>query len=337
MKDGSVYNLGYSISTSGANYSIVHFSNGDKIFNGMKIVAKAPARFKLHPSYSHSFGMTENYFVIVETPLTMSVTSLIRSAMVSMPFTESLKWLNEENTRIILIDRVTGVLKHVFYADPFYFLYIINQYEKDDHVVIDLCCYKNAEIIDETFVEKLIENDPRTAEKFQSPALRFVLPLGGSDKNVNLVKLENSQAVATFCDDGKIFCYPELLSEISCIFPAINRENYSRIEYQYFYAVGMDFNENYGAIIKVDIKNKSKLIWREKNVFAWEPKFVQTPDSNEEDDGVILAGMSFSGVANKTGILILNAKNMEEIGKCEFLDLPTAIPKPLHGWFIRSD
>lgn len=335
MKDGSVYNLGYSISASGAKYNIVHFSNGDKIFDDMKIVAKAPARFKLHPSYSHSFGMTENYFVIVEVPLTMLVTSLIRSAMVSMPFTESLKWLNEENTRIILIDRMTGVLKHIFYADQFYFLYIINQYEKDDHVVIDLCCYKNAEIIDETFVEKLIENDSRNAEKFKSPALRFVLPLDGSNKNVNLVRLENSQAVATFCDE-KVFCYPEILCEISCIFPAINRENYSCLEYQYFYAVGMDFDENYGAIIKVDIKNKSKLIWREKKVFAWEPKFVQSPDSSDEDDGVILAGMSFSGIANKTGILILNAKTMEEIARCEFSDLPTAIPKPLSGWFIKS-
>lgn len=335
MKDGSVYNLGYSISSSGANYNIVHFSNGDKIFDGMKIVAKAPARFKLHPSYSHSFGITENYFVIVETPLTMSVTSLIRSAMVSMPFTESLKWLNEENTRIILIDRATGALKHVFYVDPFYFLYIINQYEKDDHVVIDLCCYRNAEIIDETFVDKLVENEAKNGDKFQSPALRFVLPLSGREKNVNLVKLENSQAAATFCD-GKVFCYPELLTEMSCIFPSINYANYSGVDYQYFYAVGMDFDENYGAIIKVDTKNKTKLIWKEKNVFAWEPSFVQSPDFLDEDDGIILAGMSFSGVANKTGILILNAKNLEEIARCEFSDLPTAIPKPLHGYFMKK-
>lgn len=336
MQDGTCYNFGYSITASGANYNIVHFTSDGDIFDCVKVIAKVPARHKLHPSYSHSFGMTENFFVIIETPLTMSVTSLIRSTVVSMPFTESLKWLNEENTRIILIDRATGGLKHVFYADSFYFLYTINQYEEDDHVVLDICCYKDADIIEDTFVEKLLENDVENYQKFRSLPLRFVLPLNSSEKNQNLVKLESSQATATL-RDGKVFCFPELLSEVSCIFPNVNYANNSRVDYQYFYAVGMDFDDNYGALIKYDVKNKTRIAWREEKVFAWEPKFIPSPNSKQEDDGVILAGLSFSEVPNKTGIVVLNAKNLDEIARCEFDELSTAIPKPLHGWFIKND
>lgn len=73
MADGSVYNLGMSISKSGPAYNIIHFPQGENMFNNAKVVAEIPVRWKLHPSYMHTFGITESFFIIVEQPLTVSV------------------------------------------------------------------------------------------------------------------------------------------------------------------------------------------------------------------------------------------------------------------------
>lgn len=330
MNDGSVYNIGHTVTSSGAHYNILHFPNTPNLLENVKIIAKLPTRFKLHPSYFHSFGITENYFVIIETPFTMSVTSLLKMVMVSLSFTDILKWLPDENTRIILINRQTGKLEHVFYADPFYFLYIVNQYEKDDHVVLDICCYKNSEIINATFAKNLKTNDPKEAHKFYSPVLRFVLPLS-SDKTVKLKSLATA-----YVKDNKIFCTPELVTKMSCIFPRINYPEFCGIDYQFFYAVAMDFDENYGALVKVDVKNNMKIVWKDEKVFAWEPHFIPSPEATAEDDGIIIAGYSLIDVPNMVGLIILNASDFKELARCEFSNLSTAIAKPLHGWFTKK-
>lgn len=50
-------------------------------------------------------------------------------------------------TYIYLIDRDSGELKHTFHAESFFYLHIINQYEKDDHVVLDISCYRDPEML----------------------------------------------------------------------------------------------------------------------------------------------------------------------------------------------
>lgn len=42
-----------------------------------------------------------------------------------------------------------------FKSDAFFYLHIINQYEENDHVVIDICCYRDPSMIDCMFIEAL--------------------------------------------------------------------------------------------------------------------------------------------------------------------------------------
>lgn len=56
----------------------------------------------------------------------------------------------------------------------------------------------------------------------------------------------------------------------------------------------------------------------------------------DEDDGIVLAALVWgSDRNNEVGILILNAKNMEEISRTTFIT-PSPAPKCLHGWFLPS-
>lgn len=107
----------------------------------------------------------------------------------------------------------------------------------------------------------------------------------------------------------------------------------------------------------MDADNKNVRTWNERNVYPSEPIFVPAPNAKvyfiityhrfdwksiwlqlsfsfqSEDDGVILSAMVWgNGDANRVGLLVLCAKTMSELGRCEFLT-PGPIPKCLHGWF----
>ena len=363
MTDGSVYNLGLSIYKTGPAYNIIHFPSGENIFKNARIVAEIPSRWKLHPSYMHTFGITENYFIIVEQPFTLSVPKIFKTQFTKKPMLSCLKWFPESFSNFYLIDRKSGQLKYKFHAEAFFYFHIINQYEKEDHVVIDISCYRDPEILMSCFsVESMrdMQNNPDYAKMFRSRPFRFVLPLRASTKlNLwrrfkasmfkkvsleestleNLVKIDNSDAKAFSMSNGSIFCKPEILCNFGCELPQINRVKYLSKEYQYFYAISTDVDaEHPGAIRKVDVVNKTSLTWSEINCYLSEPIFVPSHDQQSEDDGVVLASMIWGRhETNRVGLIVLDAKTMKELGRCEFNDLPGPVPKCLHGWFADAN
>lgn len=134
MSDGTVYNLAMSVSLKGPAYCIIKFSpstftNGNNIFyelknftfylNGFntslfiadtkskkrklsmfeqaKVISTIPSRWILNPSYMHTFGMTENYFIIIEQPLSIGIVPLITCKIKNEPMNSCFKWFENEN------------------------------------------------------------------------------------------------------------------------------------------------------------------------------------------------------------------------------------------------
>lgn len=274
-----------------------------------------------------------------------------------------LKWFPDKLTYIYVVDRDSGELRHTFQAESFFYLHIINQYEKDNHIVLDICCYRDPEMLNCMYIDsmKAMQQNRDYAKMFRGRPLRFVLPLKKTTKSksllsfkeyfskstedsefsvtkpFNLVELKNSNAEAYHMPNGSIFCKPELLCDLGCETPRINYEKNLGLEYQFFYAISSDVDaENPGTLIKVDNYNKTKLTWCDNNCYPSEPIFVASPGANTEDDGVILASMLWGrGNENRVGLLVLDAKTMTELGRCEFIDLPGPVPKCLHGWFAE--
>uniref|UniRef100_A0A182PPK6 Argininosuccinate lyase n=1 Tax=Anopheles epiroticus TaxID=199890 RepID=A0A182PPK6_9DIPT len=179
MSDGTVYNLGCSITKTGPAYTIICFPHGPGMFENARIVASVPARWKFHPGYMHTFGITENFFVIVEQPLSVSVPTMVVSQIRNRPMAAALKWFESQQTYIYLLDRDTGELRHTFHTEPFFYLHIINQYEREGHVVLDICCYKDPAMLNCMYVDTMrnMQNNPDYAKMFRGRPLRFVLPL----------------------------------------------------------------------------------------------------------------------------------------------------------------
>ncbi|XP_066996131.2 carotenoid isomerooxygenase [Anabrus simplex] len=351
LKDGTVFNLGLTVTATGPSYAIVKFpttrSSADSLpedkastFEQATIVGKVPARWPLHPSYMHTFGITERFFVIVEQPLCVSVPGMIKTQLANSPMVAAFRWYNDQQTLVHLMDRETGVLLRTFVTETFFYLHIINCYEEDEHVVVDLCCYRDPSMLDCMYVEAMkgIQKNPDYARMFRGRPLRFVFPLTHSrEQEKNLVTLKSSDARAFCLPNGQIFAQPELLCSLGCETPRINYDRYMGRPYRYFYAISSDVDlDNPGTLIKVDTFSRTKKTWSENNIFPSEPIFVPHPDGKEEDDGVILSSLVWGqGEENRAGLLILDAKTWTEIARAEFIT-PSPVPKCLHGWFASS-
>jgi hypothetical protein len=66
------------------------------MFEQASIICSIPARWPLHPAYMHTFGITDNYFVIVEQPLSVSVPAVIKSHFLNEPLIANLKWYQDQ-------------------------------------------------------------------------------------------------------------------------------------------------------------------------------------------------------------------------------------------------
>lgn len=58
-------------------------------------------------------------------------------------------------TQINVICRKTGERKFIFHAEAFFYLHIINQYEKDGYIFLDVCAYRDPAMLDCMYIENL--------------------------------------------------------------------------------------------------------------------------------------------------------------------------------------
>ncbi len=55
-----------------------------------------------------------------------------------------------------MISRKTGAELPVQYVtEAFFFLHTVNAFEADDHLIVDICCYANAKMLDCMYIDAL--------------------------------------------------------------------------------------------------------------------------------------------------------------------------------------
>lgn len=92
-------------------YSLLSDDAGEEkelsMFDQATIVASVPSRWILNPSYMHTFGITENYFIIVEQPLAVSLIAVVSCKVMQQPMRAALKWHENENVRPNFNNRIS--------------------------------------------------------------------------------------------------------------------------------------------------------------------------------------------------------------------------------------
>lgn len=173
-----VYNLGLSVIKGVPKYNIIHFPHGTEMFENASIVAEIPARWKFNPSYMHTFSITENYFIIIEQPLSISLLEAVKAKYLKREQASVFKWFQQECTLFHVICRKSGEQKYTFKAAAFFYLHTINAYETKDHIIVDICCYRDPSVLDCMYIEamKNMQSIKNYSKMFRSRPLRFVLP-----------------------------------------------------------------------------------------------------------------------------------------------------------------
>ena len=69
-------------------FCLIEDGNTQDLLRRAESVAVVPARHAFHPTYCHSFGMSENYFIFCETPVTMNLIKTLTRVMTNTPIND---------------------------------------------------------------------------------------------------------------------------------------------------------------------------------------------------------------------------------------------------------
>ncbi|XP_023942484.2 carotenoid isomerooxygenase [Bicyclus anynana] len=319
MPNGDVYNVGMSIVKGSLRHVVVKFPHTEKgdMFKEAHIVGSMKPRWMTHPAYMHTFGVTKNYFVIIEQPLSVSLYGVVRNQLSNQPLAASLKWYPDHKTHVVLISRRTGKEVKRYETDTLFFLHIINCFEQERSLVVDMCVYKDAKVLDAMYIQAIesMQNNADYAEWFRSRPKRLEI-------NLDAPRLA--------------YVEPRLLADLGCETPRIHYDRYNGVPYRYFYAISSDVDAAHpGLIIKVDTATGETKSWWELDCYPSEPVFVPHPDAKNEDEGVVICALVFGRDECSTALLVLDAATLTELARACF-STPSPAPKCLHGWFLPN-
>ncbi len=265
---------------------------------GARKIGSLPVK---EPAYMHSFGVTEHFLVLAEFPFVVNPLTL---ALSGRPYIENYRWKPELGTRFTLVDRLTGKATGPFESDACFAFHHVNAYEEEGEVVVDLCAFPDASIVEDLYLERIRAGKPIASAELT----RFRLHL--SDRSVTR----------------------ERLAEEHIELPRINYGRCNERPYRYVWGVGDGPSGWLERVLKLDTQDGAALSWSESGCYPGEPVFVARPEAEGEDDGVLLS-VVLDAAAESSFLLVLDAADLSELARAQ---VPHHIPFGFHGQFARG-
>jgi beta,beta-carotene 9',10'-dioxygenase len=254
------------------------------------------------PAYMHSFAITPRFAVLLENPL---VVNPLRLALSGRAFIHNYRWKPELGMRVHAFNRTTGALYRSWTLDPFFVFHTINAFEDGGDLIVDLCAYQDAAVIDALNLDGL-----RAGTSAIPPAMprRLTLPLDGSAGRM-------ADLAATDLE-----------------LPRIDYRRRNGKPYTYVYGASSGGGPFLRRLVKVDVTDGSLRTWDEPGAWAGEPVFVPRPGAEGEDDGVVLS-VVLDADAGRSFLLVLDAGTFAEVARAQ---APHHIPFGFHGQFFSA-
>ena len=136
-----------------SSYRFFHLAPGQRHARGDR---QAPVR---EPAYMHSFGLTERWLVLAEFPFVVNPLSL---ALSGRPYIENYRWKPELGTRFHLLRPRPARTRARSRPTPVFGFHHVNSYDDGDDVVVDVCTYPDAGIVEDLYLERLRAGKPVT-------------------------------------------------------------------------------------------------------------------------------------------------------------------------------
>lgn len=78
----------------------------------------------------HSFGMSENYYIILETALAINVLKLKALSMLHVPVVSAIQWHEGYPTLLHVVSKETGDCQ-TYETEPFFAFHQVNAFEEE--------------------------------------------------------------------------------------------------------------------------------------------------------------------------------------------------------------
>ncbi|XP_077390145.1 retinal Mueller cells isomerohydrolase-like isoform X3 [Festucalex cinctus] len=345
--DGTVYNIGNCFGKNmSLAYNIVRIPPAQKDksdpLEKSQVVVQLPSSERLKPSYIHSFGLTDNYFVFVEQPVKINLLKFLSAWSVrGATYMDCFESNESMGTWFHLATKepAAHLSSHKFRTSAFNIFHHINAYEDQGFIVVDLCVWKSHDFVyNYLYLANLRgewEEVKKAAMRAPQPEVRrYVLPLDlhSEEQGKNLVSLPYTTATAALHSDGTVWLEPEVLfskPRQAFEFPQINYAQCRGRKYSFTYGLGLNhFIPD--KIVKLNVQTKETRVWEEEECYPSEPLFVPTPGATREDDGVLLSIVVKPGAERPGFLLVLDAAKMTEMARAE---VDSIFPVTLHGFY----
>lgn len=344
--DGTVYNMASSFAAKGGpRYTIVKFPppavvNGKKksSLDQARVVSSIPCKHKLQPSYYHSFGITENYYIFVEQPFVLNLKKFLLNAYLGKSFLAAMEWHSKEKTKFHVVRRDTGEILSTKYAsDAFLTFHHTNAYEEDGHLVVDLCAIKSGDVISQFLLKNLSQGDFQVSPSDLPHHRRYVLPLRtqGTRTNTNLVTLKDTKCTARKLEDDTIFVEGQVISPNIIDLPRINYKYNGK---PYTFAYGVEVNPlgvQFSRLVKMNMRTGETQLWHEEGKLVSEPVFVAAPDATREEEGVVLTTLLDKNNPTFIALLVLDPTSWKEVARVECV-AQGKVTQTFHGQFAAT-
>ena len=270
------------------------FTSWDLRSSHRRLVARLPVRA---PAYQHSFAVTSRHLVLLESPLRVNPLVLRFSGRA---YIDAYRWRADQPLRITLLDRYSGAVVRVHELDPGFHFHVVNAFERDGEVIVELPLYPDAAIVDGLRLTALDQGCRLPASRL----VRLHLPLGSGGPR------------------------QELLLDDTVELPRIHPAWASR-PHRFSYLAISHGGQFLDGLVKVDSDAGVTHRYQVEGCFPGEPLFVAQPDGDREDAGVLLV-MVLDAAASRSFLAVLEATDLREISR---LYLPDVVPFGFHGQF----
>lgn len=252
------------------------------------------------PGYVHDCAVTPDYVVLVESPLRIALWRILAPGEGGL--LDALTWEDDRPTRVIAIERDTGETS-IVETDPFFVFHHVNAFEADGEIVLDLVAFEDDAIVTALSMAELSSGGFAGAPNGRLVRLRI--------DPVNRSLLERSVRYV-----GGL--------ELPTVQPAFRCQ-----PYRYAYAQATDRTGGNG-LVKIDVESGTSTEWWERGIYVEEPRSVRRPDSDAEDDGVVIAPALDTNEGRST-VLVFDAATLTELARAP---LPHPVPFGFHGRYF---
>ncbi|KAL2818799.1 carotenoid oxygenase [Aspergillus cavernicola] len=294
------------------------------------------ATFQATPAYLHSFFLTSDYVVICIWNSHLSPQDFARGSYIGaikdFDSSQPAKWY--------IVDRKHNRgLVAIYNSCAFFCFHTINAWQEpnpDDatetDIVAECVLLENTDTIKRLYYEYLVSSSP-FPEAQPSPESRD----NGGKTQSKIVRFKLPHISPTSCTSSSdpIETSEALLESTSCLtlapeLPTLNPSFHTR-PHRYTYAItDRGYSTFVDGIMKFDSQTQTTNLWSAHAQSPGEPIFVPDPESEEEDDGVLLT-VVLDGLSGRSYLLVLDAKTLGEVGRA---CVEGVVAFGFHGQFV---